>query len=281
MPIEWRDRRKKWQGRAYTAHMNEKINIVRSEMTIESAMFLDQQVAHEKVIQKMNGEHRQQEKALTISKQEEQAETNKHGMAEVTIKQMNENAAKQIVNHGKALEEMAAQSEEKLKKTISKAKENAKIAADDAREERMSQKQTQDIKLEAERQKTADAVQAAIKAEEKLEDEIKMKTMKGDELQKWSRDDINSLKLEATKKQSEYEAFEIKHNKLLPEVRGNSLLQKWKRAEPRTNYRVRSLKDRLALNIPAINTRSCTRRWSPPKGTTCINVKDITWRRRH
>ena len=70
-------------------------------MTFESAMFLDQQIADEKVIHKMNGEHRQQEKALKNLKQEEQAKSNKHEMAEVTFKQMNEDAAKQKVDHEK------------------------------------------------------------------------------------------------------------------------------------------------------------------------------------
>ena len=43
--------------------------------------------------------------------------------------------------------------------------------------------------------------------------------MKGDELQKWSRDEINSLRLEATKKLSEYDASETKHKTMITEVR--------------------------------------------------------------
>lgn len=84
----------------------------------------------------------------------------------------------------------------------------------------MTQKQLQEAKFEAERQKTTDAVEAVMKAEHKLKDEIKMKTMKGDELQKWSRDEINSLKLKATKKLSLYEATEIKHTTMMKETRG-------------------------------------------------------------
>ena len=83
----------------------------------------------------------------------------------------------------------------------------------------MTQKQLQETKLEAERKKTADAVQAVMKAEDSLKDEINMKTMKGDELQKWSRDEIHSLKLEATKKLSEYEAAEVKHTIMMTEAR--------------------------------------------------------------
>ena len=74
---------------------------------------------------------------------------------------------------------MAANSAEELKTSIQQAKENAQSAADDAEEERLTLKQALDTKLETERQKTTDAMRAAMDAEEKLADEIKNKRDEG------------------------------------------------------------------------------------------------------
>lgn len=101
------------EGCAYTARMNEEINNARSETTAVRKMVLDQKAAHEKM-QKMNGEHQQQEVGLTRWKQEAKIEHDKNKTAEVTIGRMIEKATKMEADHGKVLEEMAAQSEEKL-----------------------------------------------------------------------------------------------------------------------------------------------------------------------
>ena len=87
-------------------------------MKIESAVFLGQQRADEKIIHKMDEEHRLQEEALKIMKQDEQAKNKKHEMAEVTIKQMKEDTVKQKADYEKALEEMADRSEQNLKAAL-------------------------------------------------------------------------------------------------------------------------------------------------------------------
>lgn len=237
------------EGQAYTIRMSEDLNNARSETTAERTMMLDQKAAHEKMMQKMNGEHQQQEVGLTTWKQEAKIENDKNRIAEVTIERMNENAIKIEADHGKVLEEMAKQSEERLNASITKAKEDAKIVADDVREEKMTRKQLQETKLEAERKKTADAVQAVTKAEDNLKDEIKMKTMKGDELQKWSRDEIHSLKLEATKKLSEYEAAEIKHTIMMTEAR-----EKIATAEVEMNRNASKLQSVKTTGVASTNT---------------------------
>lgn len=175
------------EGNAYTIRMKEEIHDTPSEVTAAKTNDANQLVSHEKAIRSINEERQQQEKEAIRSKHEAQEESEKHKRAEVAIERQNENAAEKEVKHERILEEKAAQSKEKLNAAISQAKEDAKIIADDAQEEKLTQKRIQEAKLEAERLKTADAVKVVMIAEEKLNVEIQMKTMKGNEREKWSR----------------------------------------------------------------------------------------------
>ena len=58
-------------------------------------------------------------------------------------------------------------------------------------------------KLQIERQKVNGALKAAIDAEDKLEVELKLGTMKHDEREDWYRQEVDTLKGDVTKKITE------------------------------------------------------------------------------
>ena len=226
------------EGMTYSSRMNEEINHVREEMRAEFGTFQIEKAANVKNIQNLENEYLRREEEYESTTQSMHDEANLNREATEMITRMNEEVDQQKLAHTEALEEQAAEYDQKLKTANEQAMEDAKYAASNAKEDRLTLKQALESRLDDEREKTTSATMAVIDAEEKLENEIRMRGMKGDERQKCYREEINSLKVDVNRKTSEYEASKASSQRQIAEVRGLLVT-----AEAETSRTVEELND--------------------------------------